>query len=188
MILHLFGPKMADLVAAAAPRVPVDPATPGQWPTCPVYVVVREAQDAALLERDVARHLQNLPEYVDVAYLTEERADGATPGKAIEYFADARVRVTGVTRTLVKRREGARIDMPGLVWDLGTAAKGCRGCTFAVGDACTEVGIPLSDKRRTLGLLGRATLAWIDEHTEADYATPKPGAPECPGRVQQERK
>lgn len=184
MILHLFGPKMADLVAAAKPRVPVAPEE--LWPTCPVYVVVREQQDAALLERQVARHLQHLPEYVDVAYLTEERADGTTPGKAIEYYADARVRVTGATCTLVKRREGAHIDMPGLVWDLAGRAKGCSDCALAVGDVCVEVGIPGSDKRRTLGLLGRATLAWIDEHTEADYATPKPGAPECPGRVQKE--
>ena len=52
-------------------------------------------------------------------------------------------------------------------------AKGCHGCGFSNADECHAPGSEVC--------------TWITEHlSHADYMTPKPGAPECPGRVQKE--
>jgi len=56
-----------------------------------------------------------------------------------------------------------------------TEAKGCHGCAFAKGTACTKYGADPAP---------RAISAWLTKHTVGDYMTPKPGAPECPGRAQ----
>ncbi len=57
-----------------------------------------------------------------------------------------------------------------------TAAKGCRGCANSIGRYCDALfaGRPNREPVR----------AWSNVHLEDDAMTPKPGAPECPGRTE----
>jgi hypothetical protein len=58
-------------------------------------------------------------------------------------------------------------------------AKGCHGCANSIGRYCDALfaGRPNREPVR----------AWSNVHLEDDAMTPKPGAPECPGRVSKEQ-
>jgi len=56
------------------------------------------------------------------------------------------------------------------------AAKGCRGCRSAAGTACVAIAGPATPLRLQIE-------EWITNRLGPDLLTPKPGAPECPGRV-----
>lgn len=60
------------------------------------------------------------------------------------------------------------------------AAKGCHGCRFAFGMACTAI-TPASSL--SLGIRVRVE-EWITNRLGPDLLTPKPNAPECPGRAE----
>lgn len=59
-------------------------------------------------------------------------------------------------------------------------AKGCRGCRFAFGMACSAIvhTSPLSPEVKA------QVEDWITNRLGPDLLTPKPNAPECPGRVE----
>lgn len=52
------------------------------------------------------------------------------------------------------------------------AAKGCHGCACRLGQSLACVND------------AREVRLWIDAHLSPDLLTPKPNAPECPGRVE----
>lgn len=52
----------------------------------------------------------------------------------------------------------------------GPTAKGCHGCRFAFGLTCSAA-------------FASSVQTWQAQHLQPDLMTPKPNAPECPGRV-----
>lgn len=56
-----------------------------------------------------------------------------------------------------------------------TGAKGCHWCRFAVNGGVTCEVLYTAP----------GVLQWTDTHLQPDLLTPKPGAPECPGREPQ---
>jgi len=53
-------------------------------------------------------------------------------------------------------------------------AKGCHGCRSSSGLVC-------------LAMSSSAVRSWTSDHLQPDLMTPKPNAPECPGRVSREQ-
>lgn len=59
------------------------------------------------------------------------------------------------------------------------AAKGCHGCAHRVGESIACSMMPMMPD----AVDGAGVWTWQDQHLSNDLLTPKPGAPECPGRT-----
>lgn len=63
---------------------------------------------------------------------------------------------------------------------VAAGAKGCHGCRSSFGMSCSAITGPSTPARIEIE-------RWITDRLGPDLLTPKPGAPECPGRVSKEQ-
>jgi len=71
----------------------------------------------------------------------------------------------------------AGFRFPWLVVGPAVSAKGCHGCRSSYGMSCSAITGPATPLRLQIE-------RWISDRLGPDLLTPKPGAPECPGRTE----